>query len=59
MHIPFKHDYRGKKEFDENRHIYILIKKRQFLLIIQKFYKELGNIIKNKINSELIHSKNY
>ena len=26
MHILFKHGYRGKKEFDENRHIYILIK---------------------------------
>ena len=46
-----------KRNFDENRHIYFLIKK--ILIKYTKILEKVRNIIKNKFNSELLYSEKY
>ena len=48
-----------KRNFDENRHIYFLIKKEKVFIKYMEFLERVSNIIKKKINSELIYSKKY
>ena len=51
-----------KRNFDQNRHIYFLTKKRKSFYSIYGHSRkslEYWNIIKNKFNSELIHCKKY
>ena len=44
-----------KRNFDENRRIYFLIKK--ILFKYTKILEKVRNIIKNKFNSELVYSE--
>ena len=48
-----------KRNFDENRRIYFLIKKEKVFIRYMKILEKIRNIIKNKFNSELIYSKKY
>ena len=48
-----------KRNFDENRHIYFLIKKEKLFIKYMDILEQVRNIIKNKFNNELIYSKKY
>ena len=48
-----------KRNFDENRHIYFLIKKEKLVIKYMEILEKVSNIIKNKFNSEFIYSKKY
>ena len=48
-----------KRNFDENRCIYFLIKKEKVFIKYLKILEKARNIIKNKFNSEIIYSKKY
>ena len=43
-----------KRNFDENRSIYFLIKEEKALIKYMELLQKVSNIIKNKFNSELI-----
>ena len=47
-----------KRNFDKNRHLYFLIKKKSFSKHVE-ILEKVRNIIKNKFNSELIYSTKY
>ena len=46
-----------KRNFDENRRIYFLIKKKVFIKY-REYLEKVSNIIKSKFNNELIKVKN-
>ena len=48
-----------KRNFDENRHIYLLIKEENVFIKYIEILEKVSNIIKTKFNSELIYSKKY
>ena len=48
-----------KRNFDENRHIYFLIKEENVFIKYIEILEKVSNIIKTKFNSELIYSKKY
>ena len=48
-----------KRNFDENRQIYLFIEKEKGFVKYMKILEKVRNIIKNKFNRELIYSKNY
>ena len=56
-----------KRNFDENRCIYFLIKEEDYIYVCVSFYfikymenlENVSNIIKNKFNSQLIYNKKY
>ena len=48
-----------KRNFDENRCTYFLIKKEEKFIKYTEILEKVRNIIKNKFNSELIYSKKY
>ena len=48
-----------KRSFDENRHIYFLIKQEKVFIKYMKILEKISNIINQKFNSELIYSKKY
>ena len=61
MHILFTNDYKMiiyKRNFDENRHIYFLIKEGKTFIKYMEILEKVSNIIKNKFNMELIRGKN-
>ena len=47
-----------KRNFNENRRIYFLIKETKDFIKYMEILSKVRNIIKNKFNSELIYSKN-
>ena len=47
-----------KREFDENRHIYFLIKKEKVFIKHMEILGKVRNIIRVKFNSKLIYRKN-
>ena len=47
-----------KRNFDENRRIYFLIKKKKVFIKYREYLEKVSNIIKNKFNNELIIVKN-
>ena len=49
----------NKRNFDENRCTYFLIKKEEKFIKYMEILEKVRNIIKNKFNSELIYSKKY
>ena len=48
-----------KRDFDGNRRIYILIIEEKVFIKYMEILEKVCNIIKNKFNSELRHSKKY
>ena len=48
-----------KRNLDENRCIYLLIKKEKVFTKYMEIFEKVSNIIKNKFNSELTYSKKY
>ena len=46
-----------KLNFDENRHIYFLLKEEKLFIKYMEILETVRNIIKHKFNSELIYSK--
>ena len=47
-----------KRNFDENRSIYFLKKKKKVFIKYREYLEKVSNIIKNKFNNELIIVKN-
>ena len=47
-----------KRNFDEDRGIYLLIKKVKTFIKYMEILETVTNIIKNKFNSKLLYSKN-
>ena len=48
-----------KRNFDENRHIYFLIKEEKVFIKYMEILEKVRKIIKSKFNSELIYFKKY
>ena len=48
-----------KRNFDENRCIYFLVKKEKVFFKYIAILDKVSNIIKNKFNRKLIYSKKY
>ena len=48
-----------KRSFDENKHIYFLIKEEKVFIKYMEILEKVNNIIKSKCDSELIYSKKY
>ena len=48
-----------KRNFDENRCIYFLVKEEKVFIKYIAILDKVSNIIKNKFNRKLIYSKKY
>ena len=48
-----------RRNLDENRRIYFLIKVEKVFIKYKEIFKKVSNIIKNKFNSEFIYSTKY
>ena len=48
-----------KRNFDENKHLYFLIKEGAVFIKYMEILEKIRNIIKNKFNTKLIYSKKY
>ena len=48
-----------KRNFDEKRRIYFLIKEEKVFIKYMEILEKVSNIIKNEFNSKLIYTKRY
>ena len=48
-----------KRNFDENRGIYFLIKEKKVFIKYMEILEKASNVIENKFNTELIYNKKY